>query len=319
MMRIEPQKMLELPPPPEGWFLLSYSVSISGQLARMCATTDMRALWQRQSARAKIEGEPSPSLIPPGTRARIAVFDRLECYEGPEFELETRFPKFDRLPDGRWIVAYTRCPVGMKNARVIHPAGRVLDQLCLGDGIAHLQCDAEGGIWVGYFDEGVYGNFGWGGPGQPAPQGASGINRFDDAGRITWTYDSLGPRIDDCYAMNVGPDGTWLYFYSDFPLMRVQPDGRYRFWQNRAITGARVLAVEGDDVVLLGGYRENRNRGALLHLGIDQADLGCQFELGGAKGTPTPARFSAARGNEMHFVYDEAWYRITVGDIQRAR
>ncbi|MFI7578403.1 hypothetical protein [Micromonospora sp. NPDC049497] len=64
-----------------------------------------------------------------------------------------------------------------------------------------------GKLWVGYFDEGVYGNFGWGGPG-PAPIGATGIARFTETLHPEWHFptDDLSP-IDDCYALNVGLPG----------------------------------------------------------------------------------------------------------------
>jgi hypothetical protein len=40
--------------------------------------------------------------------------------------------------------------------------GRPSQGEVFGDDIAHVQATDTGEIWVGYFDEGVYGNYGWG-------------------------------------------------------------------------------------------------------------------------------------------------------------
>ena len=85
------------------------------------------------------------------------------------------------LPDGGYLVARSRCawtPKGPeKNAVVVDSTGRVVRRGTLGDGIAHLQADRDGRIWVGYFDEGIAGNLGWGFDG-PEPLGASGLVRW---------------------------------------------------------------------------------------------------------------------------------------------
>ena len=51
-------------------------------------------------------------------------------------------------------------------------AGELRRQFVLGDGIKHVQTTAAGDIWVGYFDEGVYGNYGWGNDPDSEPIGA---------------------------------------------------------------------------------------------------------------------------------------------------
>ena len=61
---------------------------------------------------------------------------------------------------------------------VVDAAGSVVAEGTLGDGINHLLTTPSGAIWVGYFDEGVFGSFGWGGPGPP-PIGQPGIVQFD--------------------------------------------------------------------------------------------------------------------------------------------
>ena len=85
------------------------------------------------------------------------------------FALGTPFPILDRFGDGGWVIVDRRCAIGDQNARVLGPDAVERGRYCLGDGINHLQCDGENSVWVGYFDEGVYGNL---------PVGSSGLNRF---------------------------------------------------------------------------------------------------------------------------------------------
>jgi hypothetical protein len=96
-----------------------------------------------------------------------------------------------------------------KNAYVIDTDGRVIRRGTLGDGIAHVQVGRDGRIWVGYFDEGVAGNYGWGFDG-PEPLGRSGLARWSPDLDREWEYHptAVEPPILDCYAMNVTEDGV---------------------------------------------------------------------------------------------------------------
>jgi len=57
-----------------------------------------------------------------------------------------------------------------------------------GDGIADVQTTTRGDIWVSYFDEGVFGNYGWGYDEASTPIGAPGLVRFDRQGSVLWSY-----------------------------------------------------------------------------------------------------------------------------------
>lgn len=78
----------------------------------------------------------------------------------------------------------------------------------LGDGIGHVLATSTGQVWVGYFDEGIYGNYGWGRTDSEEPVGAYGIVRFSPDLEPDWhypKYTGVGPwdAISDCYALNV--------------------------------------------------------------------------------------------------------------------
>jgi hypothetical protein len=322
IMRIKPSKKCDLAPPAQGWFAIAYALTSNGQLARLSATVDVHGRWRRHRELARVGEKDLEPIVPAAARARIDVFDGNRQLEGPEFELETPFPTLDCLPDGRWVVAGTRCAVGEYNARLINSDGTIARRMCLGDGIRHLQCDPQGRIWVGYFDEGIYGNFGWGwGPGQPEPIGAPGINRFDEYGELLPILRSSfqpGPNIDDCYAMNVSKDGVWACVYTDFPILNITFEGTYRIWQNKDILGASALALKSDHVVLIGGYQDEENRGALLRLGDDRSKPVFQFAFDVLGHGLRSLSLVAARGDEIHFVTEGCWLWTTVGDVVTA-
>ena len=46
------------------------------------------------------------------------------------------------------------------NAVLYDADGQVVSEHVLGDGIGHALADSAGQVWVGYFDEGIYGNYG---------------------------------------------------------------------------------------------------------------------------------------------------------------
>jgi hypothetical protein len=96
------------------------------------------------------------------------------------------------MPGGRFLVAGARCrwrPGGPDSNAVLYDAGgQAVSAHVLGDGIAHLQATSTGHLWAGYFDEGIYGNYGWGRDGTPPPVGVAGIVRFSPALEPAWHY-----------------------------------------------------------------------------------------------------------------------------------
>jgi hypothetical protein len=153
-----------------------------------------------------------------------------------------------------------------KNALVVNSRGETLRCFTAGDGISDVRVAADGTIWVSYMDEGVFGNCGWSIPG-PEPIGASGLVAFDAHGNVTCTYDRKAAGTDficDAYALNVTEDGAaWVYFYTDFPLVRIY-QGRYRAWACN-VKGARAVAIRGRNALLVGN-REHAGVATLLEL-----------------------------------------------------
>ena len=84
------------------------------------------------------------------------------------FGLNATFPKIEVLPGGEILVVASRCfrksdGTHEMNAKVYGADGKQNREFLLGDGINHVQTDAEGRIWVGYFDEAMRNELGAGG------------------------------------------------------------------------------------------------------------------------------------------------------------
>jgi hypothetical protein len=319
--RIPRPQGVPLPKPTEGWFAVRYDVTLNGQLACFQATYDVNAAWQ----------ERRDASVPQDARGALFVFDGRILGPRAEFDLEFPFPKFDCLSDGRWLFAGSRCSVNETNAKLFEADGKLIRRFCLGDGIEHLQCAPDATLWVGYFDEGVYGNRGWGWQGGPEPIGHPGLVKFATDGRIVWSYDFSAPGapvISDCYALNVGND-VWACTYSDFPILRFDEDGQ-RIWTN-AVGGAKAIAADGGNILLFGGYRaldafkadiaefsgngEARDRLALLRLGEAEADLVAEFDLDFGEVGNAASALVGGRGDRLHFVADGMWFQLSVAEI----
>lgn len=71
----------------------------------------------------------------------------------------------DLFSDGTLLIVQGRCLKDgnyfERNARRYNRDGQLIDAFTLGDGINHVQIDDNDTIWLGYFDECVFGNFGW--------------------------------------------------------------------------------------------------------------------------------------------------------------
>jgi len=172
-------------------------------------------------------------------------------------------------PDGV-LLAGARCGLhasgAEQNAVVYDWNGSAQARLTLGDGIQDLRVTPSGQIWAAYFDEGVLGNHGWGEHGA-TPIGAAGLVAFSSAGDVAFKYDPRAARTDmivDAYALNVaGDDDVWLYFYTEFPIVRIQR-GQYRVWRTE-VRGAWALAVRDHHALLFGDY-QHRSGAHVLEL-----------------------------------------------------
>lgn len=158
------------------------------------------------------------------------------------------------LPTGRWLLVEAR--VGKSNganADVLGDNGRILSSFHAGDGIEHVQTTPAGEIWIGYFDEGVYGG---------GELGQSGLVCLSEKGEVLLKYWSeiaepnALPGIDDCYALNVSAeDEVWLDYYSNFPLVALQDKRLAHTWLDWPAKAVRSFAVDDNRLLMTPAYR----------------------------------------------------------------
>ena len=172
---------------------------------------------------------------------------------------------------------------------------------------------------AGYFDEGIYGNYGWGQAESEPPVGAYGIVQFSPELKQAWHYPhytAVGPwePVNDCYALNVADACTWACYNSDFPVVCIR-DGTVTAWHNH-IKGAEALAVAGSRVALFGGYGPDHDRLALTELGAGRARLAGEYRVVLPGGQPLPPGTQVTgRGPLLHFLADSNWYQLDIGGI----
>ncbi|MET9249821.1 hypothetical protein [Nonomuraea sp. NPDC003709] len=210
---------------------------------------------------------------PPRYDATAVICDEAEISEIPLTDLDLWFTHIDTLADGI-VLAAARCePVGIDrehywepvpegrlhltdNVRVIDGNGQTCSAFYAGDGIEQLMTDAQGNIWISYFDESNY----W----FPNPDGTRsygfmiGLARWDSDGGPPWMAPSHTPDVVwcDCYALNVGRDLVHACPYTDFPLIEIDADGVRNITPN-SITRGHGLAVSGTEL----GFLDQRRAG----------------------------------------------------------
>lgn len=149
--------------------------------------------------------------------------------------------------------AYNYKPEPQKNATIISANGTVLNEMCLGDGIEDCFVTSSNHIITSYFDEGIFGNYGW-----DEPIGVSGLIVWDKEGNSIWKADKYS--ICDCYAMNLdNKENLWFYYYTDFNL--VKTDFKSDVVYPIEIEGAKAFLITEDEkhILLDGGYDDHFN------------------------------------------------------------
>jgi hypothetical protein len=286
----------ELTPPHPGDELVAVSVGPSGEAV---------ALWSTAAGQTTLLGRvPERPPVP----ARIATYwpDPGPVVEIAEFDLA--FPIPAPMPDGRVLAVASRCrwrPGGPDpNAVIFDDAGLRVGEGVVGDGIEHMFTTSAGDIWVAYFDEGVFGNYGWGGPG-PTPIGAPGIVRFGADLSLRWSF-PMNTSMADCYAFNVDDPEIWACYYTEFPIARIADDA-VRHWTNAAARGPRALIIAGTRCVLVGGYGPDSRGGLLVGELGDSSFVPISHH---ALDLPAERVRYVARGNELNVFAGNQWYKL---------
>ena len=228
------------------------------------------------------------------------------------------YPTLQPLPDQRllWVGARAewRAKDVERNALVFGDSGSLELAECVGDGINHVRTSASGQVWMGFSDEGVYGNMGWGDPG-PAPLGQTGLVRYAADLQLAWDFPEEGPAvIDDCYALNVADEEVWAYYYSDFPIVRITADGVVTSWHTY-VEGADALIATGDRAALVGGYEKEHDRVVLGRLDGEFSQF-AKTKIVMPDGRPLPrGAVVQGRGEHLHVFVGDTWLRADLSDF----
>lgn len=307
--------------PPSGFdALVSVGVGVSGPVALWSSSRAEQKLHQR-------EQQPGGASFP-RTRPSVEPTVALAAYTDSGSvvastvvvvpALPVAYPHLQQLPDGSFLVVGARCrwtDAGPEqNALVIGLDGRTIRQGCLGDGLEHVQVAEDGTIWTGYFDEGVFGNLGWGDPGGPAPLGAAGVVAWSSAFEKIWELDATENLVSDCCALNVGPDAVWACADADFPVIRIA-DGHVQVHHAQNVNGPSGIIATRDRVGLVGTYLDpsllvvgNLTDGVLTET--------ARANLWAPDGTPLPMSRIHCRGSIAHFFFNGDWYTFDLNEIE---
>ncbi len=281
--------------------LIDASVGPTGELMTIwAAAADVPALEGRRTSAG---GASFPEdLLDEPVELRIVRYAPGPTLLAAIPDYQRSWPTAQPMPGGNVLVVGTRVEwkeAGvLPNATVYDTTGQVVAEKLFGDGIAHVRTTHSGQIWVGYFDEGIFGNLGWAAPGGP-PVGAAGLVRFGPELRRNWEF-SGAESIDDCYAVNVVGETLWTCYYSDFPVVRIV-NGEVRSWSTPG-DSVDALAVAEERVALV-----DRSRVVVGQLGGDEVEIESEYPLT----LPEGARVFG-RGPELHVVAGKEWYRVEV-------
>lgn len=310
------QKLCAIPTPRDGDVAAAQSVASDGSLLFLFVDAAGGEAVHGTTESPGFAVFPKPRMPEPhGFRLlRVHVNGSIETLALPPLDLT--YPMVDVFPDGRVLVVGPRCSWRSetdfdRNGAVIDPKTGAVSRILLGDGIEDAFVDSEGRIWVGYFDEGVFGNFGWSDPG-PAPIGAPGLVCFDATGKIVWHYPSDRPSpIFDCYALNVAGAAATIYFYSDFPVCTIGQDFALEFFPT-AVRGCRAFARAGGKVLFSGQYNDSVHTGYRGTLDPDRAGDMEQVTFRRPDGKPMQARRIVGRGSRLYFFEPDAVFAADV-------
>jgi hypothetical protein len=215
---------------------------------------------------------------------------------------------------GALLIACARCRRRSerdieRNGRIYSVEGQLLDSIVLGDGIQDIQCTPSGLIWTSYFDEGVFGNYGW-----DAPLGAPGLVAWDRSGNMRHAFEPPAglDAICDCYALNVASErDVWCSYYTEFPIVHLRDGRTVRSWPS-PISGSSAFAIGHSHVLMRGGYKRK-----------DEYTL-CTLPSSGAPrvegairliddfGTPLDCARVAGRGSALHLLAGNKLYQVDI-------
>lgn len=195
-----------------------------------------------------------------------------------------------------------------RNGHIYSLDGQLQESLLLGDGILSVQVTQSGVIWTSYFDEGVFGNYGW-----REPLGASGLVAWNGVGEKLYNYFPPAglDSICDCYALNIEFENvTWFYYYTQFPLVRLRDFAVERYWE-MPISGSDAFAVESWHALFRGGYGDHDTY-SLFSLKKERPMLVREFALRTPEEESLVFSWARGRRDALWLIDETRLYRLSI-------
>ncbi|MFZ5987722.1 MAG: hypothetical protein ACOYWZ_11435 [Bacillota bacterium] len=147
------------------------------------------------------------------------------------------------------------------NGKIFDLNGNLIKEFLLGDGIQDMKVTDKNVIWTSYFDEGVFGNYGW-----HNPIGSYGLRSWNQEGESIYIHNNTDSHfICDCYALNVVSDNeVWFYYYTDLLLGKIK--GEKVDYFDPKLSGADGFLIYDRYVLFRGGY-DKRDEYRLFEFG----------------------------------------------------
>lgn len=140
-----------------------------------------------------------------------------------------------------------------ENVFIVDLSGRLLHSFNGGEAFEEIVVGKEG-IWISYFDEGIFGN----------GISTEGLVLFNMTGNILFRYHSdllNSSEIADCYALSKGKGATvWIFPYTDFPLVEINSKERTvrSYSVPELLHGSHALCIRGRYAYFFDPYNSNQ-------------------------------------------------------------
>lgn len=317
---IEVRPWIDLAPRLVGFELMSLSIGPNGELYALAVTSpaDYRETAPSGVIFPKVWTE-HPHAV------RILRFDGSDLKRLDIPNQHWNFYHVQPLPDDELllVVSRSRCfsdDAYDLNAKVFSLNGAFKREFLLGDGIRDVQTTMDGRIWIGYSDEGIFGNFGW-----REPIGKPGLVCWDGFGERTFSYSpppdfGLYRRMTACYALNVVSDAeTWCYYLDmaprgTFPLISIRDGHIASYWQS-PVHGAKGIAIWRNYVLFAGAFRKRDTFFLYQLFDAGRIEHRKNFKVVNEEGATLDANRIAACGSAIVLRHANRVYRIEIAQL----
>lgn len=206
--------------------------------------------------------------------------------------------------DENWLLVSARTDDEddyIRNATIFDVQGNTLNTFSFGDAIQDVQTTKNSDIWVSYFDENM----------------DSGLNSFNNQGLQTFNYidfvkqtGNKVPFIADCYALNVTSESTNIYYYDDFPIVKLNNKG-FEIFHNVPVEGSHAFAIMNDHVLFSHDYDHKAEvyLYSLLNKNIER------FYTLNQEGKSLNYDYAVGRESKLFLIKDKDIFLINLEDI----